>query len=140
MQDTAGIVPDHGTILRKGSALFLGFDPSPSFLLFLLANLRRFSAKKPWSYPVFSFNILSTHFPLSHRPLLRVMELARVSSGQTSEVTALIDALKTALSANDPAGPTSRKYLKETAEKLSLALETPGETVQRIAYYVSQAP
>ena len=28
-------------------------------------------------------------------------------------------------------------YLKETAEKLSLALENPGETVQRIAYYVS---
>lgn len=67
------------------------------------------------------------------------MEPANGSSAQNSEVTALIDALKKALSANDPAAPATRQYLKETAEKLSLALETPGETVQRIAYYVSSA-
>lgn len=59
------------------------------------------------------------------------------NSSQNSEVTALIAALKETLSANDPAGPATRKHLKETAEKLSLALETPGETVQRVAYYVS---
>lgn len=59
------------------------------------------------------------------------------SSPQNSEVTALITALKETLLANDPAGPATREHLKETAEKLSLALETPGETVQRVAYYVS---
>lgn len=59
------------------------------------------------------------------------------SSAQNSEVAMLIDALKKALSAKDPAAPATREYLKETAENLSLALETPGETVQRIAYYVS---
>ena len=65
------------------------------------------------------------------------MESAKDSPAQNSEVTALIDALKKALSANDPAAPATREYLKDTAEKLSLALETPGETVQRFAYYVS---
>lgn len=49
----------------------------------------------------------------------------------------MIDAPKKALSASDPAGPSTREQLKETAEKFSLALETPGETVQRVSYYVS---
>ena len=68
---------------------------------------------------------------------MKNMELAKADSTKNSEVTALIDALKKALSANDPAAPPTRMYLKETAEKLSFALENPGETVQRIAYYVS---
>ena len=59
---------------------------------------------------------------------------------QNTEVTALIAELKKNLSVNDPAGPTTRRHLKEIAEQLSLALETPGETVQRVAYYVSALP
>ncbi len=59
------------------------------------------------------------------------------SPTETPEVATLIDTLKNVLSANDPAGPATREQLKETAEKLSLALETAPETVQRIAYYVS---
>lgn len=65
------------------------------------------------------------------------MEPTKDSSTQKSEVTALVHELKEALSASDPAGPTTRRHLKETAERLSYALETPGETVQRVAYYVS---
>ena len=65
------------------------------------------------------------------------MDAAKLNSTQPSEVTALVDALKQALSTNDLATPLKRQHLKETAGKLSIALETPGETVQRIAYYVS---
>ena len=65
------------------------------------------------------------------------MEPAKCSLNQSAEVTAMIDAPKKALSASDPAGPSTREQLKETAEKFSLALETPGETVQRVSYYVS---
>ena len=65
------------------------------------------------------------------------MPPARGSKTQAGEVTALIDELKTILSATDPAGPATREYLKDVTEKLSLALERPGETVQRVAYYVS---
>ena len=64
------------------------------------------------------------------------MEPANASLTREDEVMALIDTLKKTLSASDPAGPTTRTHLKETAEKLSIALETPGETVQRVAYYV----
>ena len=56
---------------------------------------------------------------------------------QNLEVTTLIAELKKNLSFDDPAGPATRRHLKETAEHLCLALETPGETVQRVAYYVS---
>ena len=65
------------------------------------------------------------------------MDPAKCSLNQSAEVTALIDALKKTLSASDPAGPSTREQLKETAEKLTLALETPKETVERVAYYVS---
>ena len=65
------------------------------------------------------------------------MDPIQGSSAQSSEVAILVDALKKALSASDPMAPATRQHLKETAENLSLALETPGETVQRIAYYVS---
>ena len=65
------------------------------------------------------------------------MNSSQGRSSQSSEVTTLIDALKKVLSANEPTAPATRQHLKETAEKLSLALETPGDTVQRIAYYVS---
>ena len=65
------------------------------------------------------------------------MDPNKGSPAQNSEVAILVDALKKALSTKDPTAPATRQYLKETAENLSLALETPGETVQRIAYYVS---
>ena len=64
------------------------------------------------------------------------MDLAKSNPVQNPEAMALIDVLKNALSTNDPAGSATRAHLKESAEKLSLALETPGETVQRIANYV----
>lgn len=64
---------------------------------------------------------------------------AKNSSAQDLEVKALIDTLKQILSASDPTGSSTREALKETAEKLSLALETPGETVHRVAYYVSSS-
>ena len=65
------------------------------------------------------------------------MYLAGSSFSYNLKVIALIAELKSNLSTNDPAGPVTRRHLKETAERLSLALETPGETVQRVAYYVS---
>ena len=68
------------------------------------------------------------------------MEPAKGNSTLKSETTILIDALKKTLLASDPAAPATRVYLKETAEKLSVALETPGDTVQRIAYYVRFLP
>ena len=66
-----------------------------------------------------------------------IMDPSLSRSAQSSEVATLIDALKEALSADDPTAPATRQHLKETAENLSLALETPGETALRIAYYVS---
>ena len=68
------------------------------------------------------------------------MDPSQGRSSQSSEIANLIDALKEALLAKDPAAPATRQHLKETAENLSLALETPGETVQRVAYYVSSFP
>ena len=57
-------------------------------------------------------------------------------SDQASEVTALITSLKDYLPRGDSEGSYDRERLKEAAERLSIALETPGDTVQRIAYYV----
>ena len=65
------------------------------------------------------------------------MEPAKDRSSQSDEVAALIHTMKKTLSEADPAGPATRQHLKEVAERLSIALETPGETVQRVAYYVS---
>ena len=65
------------------------------------------------------------------------MDPAHGSFTQNIEVTTLIAELRKTLSVNDPAGTDTRRHLKETAEQLSLALETPGDTVQRVAYYVS---
>ena len=65
------------------------------------------------------------------------MDSAIDSFTQNSEVTTLINELKKNLSVNDRAGLATRWHLKETVEQLSPALETPGETVQRVAYYVS---
>ena len=68
------------------------------------------------------------------------MKPANGSAAQNSEVTTKINALKRILSEKDPAVPATREHLNIAAEKLSLALETPGETVQRVAYYISPHP
>lgn len=68
-----------------------------------------------------------------------ITKRARNSSTQDPEVKTLIDTLKKILLASDPTGPPTRETLKDTAERLSLALETPGETVHRVAYYVSSS-
>lgn len=64
------------------------------------------------------------------------MKTAKGNATQKSEVTTIVTTLKEILSVEDPAAPATRRHLKDTAKKLSLALETPGETVQRVAYYV----
>ena len=48
----------------------------------------------------------------------------------------LIASLKSILAEHDTTGTYDRLKLKNTAEQLSIALETPGDTAQRIAYYV----
>ena len=58
------------------------------------------------------------------------------ASDQDSEVMALATSLKSYLPRGDSVGSYDRERLKEAAERLSIALETPGDTVQRIAYYV----
>lgn len=59
-------------------------------------------------------------------------------SGDTA-ITALIASLQECLPGNGPNKAYDREKLKEAAEKLSIALETPGDTVQRVAYLVSQS-
>ena len=59
-------------------------------------------------------------------------------SCQNPEVPALIASLRQSLPQKGPDGSYNRDQLKETAERLSIALETPGETCQRMAYDVSQ--
>ena len=65
------------------------------------------------------------------------MDIDDISFYQHHRVTDLMVQLSKYLSVDDPGGPATRRQLKEIAEQLSLALETPGETVQRVAYYVS---
>ena len=57
-------------------------------------------------------------------------------SCQNPEVPALIESLRQSLPQKGPDGSYNREQLKETAERLSIALETSGETCQRVAYYV----
>ena len=57
-------------------------------------------------------------------------------SCQNPEVPALIESLKQSLPQKGLDGSYNREQLKEVAERLSIALETPGETCQRVAYYV----
>ncbi|KAK0509442.1 hypothetical protein JMJ35_007836 [Cladonia borealis] len=56
-------------------------------------------------------------------------------SCQNPEVSALIESLRQSLLQRGPGGSYNREQLKETAERLSIALEPPGETCQRVAYY-----
>ena len=67
-----------------------------------------------------------------------VNEASMAAPDKNPEVANLIASLKDCLSGNGSEGSYDRERLKETAERLSIALETPGETVQRVAYYVRQ--
>lgn len=51
----------------------------------------------------------------------------------------LIQELKNIL-AKDASGATYNRELKDVANRLNIALETPGDTVQRVAYYVREKP
>ena len=68
------------------------------------------------------------------------MGSVRDSTTDETAIKALIDSLKNSLAEYDSTGALDRFKLKSTAVKLSLALETPGDTTQRIAYYVSASP
>lgn len=58
-----------------------------------------------------------------------------VLPAQSADSSILIQCLKDIL-AKDTAGTSYNRELREVAHRLSIALETPGDTVQRIAYYV----
>lgn len=53
-----------------------------------------------------------------------------------SEASSLIDSVRENLPSQGSDGSFDREKLKRLAFELSIALETPGDTVQRIAYYV----
>ena len=55
---------------------------------------------------------------------------------QDTAMEGAIAALKALLPGDGSGGSYSREKLRDAAVKLSLALETPGDTVQRIAYLV----
>ena len=57
-------------------------------------------------------------------------------ASQDTEVSALIDILRDSLPQKGSDGSYNREQLRDVAERLSIALETPGETCQRITYYV----
>ena len=58
------------------------------------------------------------------------------NGNEDAEVAALISSLKDTLPDNGTLTSLNRARLRETAQKLSAALETPGETAQRIVYLV----
>ena len=55
----------------------------------------------------------------------------------STESKDLIASFSGMLSEQSSTGSFDRIKLKNTAEQLSISLETPGDTAQRIAYYVS---
>lgn len=62
-------------------------------------------------------------------------EFNEVIAKEATTVSACIDVIQKSLPSH---GSTDdRKKLREAAQKLALALETPGDTVQRIAHIVS---
>jgi len=60
-----------------------------------------------------------------------------MTSKAESAVSALIAAVKDSLPSDVSSQAYDREKLKDAAYKLTLALESPGDTVQRVAYYVS---
>ena len=78
---------------------------------------------------------------------LKPLEILKMTSRFTNELplaygkrdhgaSDLIDSLRSSLPQADAGGSYNREKVKELASKLSIALETPGETVQRIAFLV----
>lgn len=62
-------------------------------------------------------------------------EINEVITKEVTTVSTYIDVIQQSLPSH---GSTDdRKKLREAAQKLALALETPGDTVQRIAHIVS---
>ena len=59
------------------------------------------------------------------------------SSKDDPAIADLIASLKSSLYEYESTGSNNRARLKNVAERLCLALESPGDTAQRIAYYVS---
>ena len=57
-------------------------------------------------------------------------------SAKDTEVEKSITTLKDLLPKDGSGGSFDREKLRDAAHKLSLALETPGDTVQRVAYLV----
>ena len=54
-------------------------------------------------------------------------------------LSVLMNAVKDSLPSDTSSQAYDRVKLKEAAYKLALALETPGDTVNRVAYYVSSS-
>ncbi|KAG8531974.1 uncharacterized protein KY384_003610 [Bacidia gigantensis] len=57
------------------------------------------------------------------------------TSNDKSEAEAVLGTIRELLSEYDSKGSYDRLQLKNAAERLSIGLETPGDTTQRIAYY-----
>ena len=55
-----------------------------------------------------------------------------------ADIKNLITAMKSLMPKDGAGGSYDRAKLRQTASRLSLALETPGDTVQRVAYLVWQ--
>ena len=64
-----------------------------------------------------------------------MVSLQTIPNDETN-VQSLIDSLRSLLPDEASKGSYDRVKLKNIAERLSVALETPGDTAQRIAYYV----
>lgn len=60
-----------------------------------------------------------------------------VPPSQSLDPQALVQSLKDIL-ARDASGAAHTRELREVAYRLSIALERPGDTVQRVAYYVRE--
>ena len=56
---------------------------------------------------------------------------------EDAAVSSCLDAVRTALPSKGPNGEYDREKLKSAAQKLVYALETPGDTAQRIVHIVS---
>ena len=60
-----------------------------------------------------------------------------VATASASNMTSVVDQLKS-LATDVPKNEKSRKELFEASRSLTLALESPGDTIQRICYLVGE--
>lgn len=61
-----------------------------------------------------------------------------VPPSQSLDPQVLVRSLKDILARGDASGVAHTRELRDVAYRLSIALETPGDTVQRVAYYVRE--